>query len=60
MAAVSKHPSLKESVLFPTDDDFDRTLWNNSQTDIWPQLRKLEVKYFVRLNFPFFLTHQIT
>lgn len=44
MAPASKHPSLKESVLFPTDDDFDRTLWNNSQTDIWPQLRKLELK----------------
>ncbi|XP_037038816.1 lutropin-choriogonadotropic hormone receptor isoform X2 [Bradysia coprophila] len=47
---VSKHPSLKESVLFPTDDDFDRTLWNNSQTDIWPQLHNLSKKFGSQIN----------
>lgn len=29
-----------ESVLFPTDNEFDMSLWNSSLTDIWPQLRK--------------------
>lgn len=31
---------LHESVLFPTDNEFDMSLWNSSLTDIWPQLRK--------------------
>lgn len=36
-------PPLRESILFPTDNEFDMSLWNNnnSLTDIWPQLRKL-------------------
>nr|CAD7404553.1 unnamed protein product [Timema cristinae] len=32
-------PPLHESVLFPTDNEFDHSLWNSSGlTDIWPQL----------------------
>lgn len=31
---------LHESVLFPTDNEFDMSLWNSSLTDIWPQLRE--------------------
>lgn len=33
-------PKVHESVLFPTDNEFDMSLWNSSMTDIWPQLRK--------------------
>lgn len=40
MGALPKQPPLQEAVLFPTDNEFDMSLWNNSQTDIWPQLRK--------------------
>ncbi|XP_043269827.1 follicle-stimulating hormone receptor isoform X2 [Venturia canescens] len=29
---------VRESVLFPTDNEFDMNLWNSSLTDIWPQL----------------------
>ncbi|KAE8747460.1 Bursicon Receptor, partial [Frankliniella occidentalis] len=29
---------LHEAVLFPTDNEFDMSLWNSSLTDIWPQL----------------------
>lgn len=36
----STETPVEESVLFPTDDKFDMTLWNSSLTDIWPQLRK--------------------
>ncbi|KAK9296571.1 hypothetical protein QLX08_009418 [Tetragonisca angustula] len=30
--------SVQESIFFPTDNDFDMSLWNSSFTDIWPQL----------------------
>lgn len=40
MSKENKQPPLQEAVLFPTDNEFDMSLWNNSQTDIWPQLRK--------------------
>lgn len=36
----AKTPPLRESILFPTDNEFDMSLWNSTQTDIWPQLRK--------------------
>ena len=32
--------SVQESIFFPTDNDFDMSLWNSSFTDIWPQLSK--------------------
>lgn len=38
--AAGEEP-VQESVLFPTDNDFDMSLWNQSLTDIWPQLREL-------------------
>ena len=37
---VPKHHPIKEEVLFPTDNEFDMSLWNNSYNDIWPQLRE--------------------
>ncbi|XP_029045202.1 lutropin-choriogonadotropic hormone receptor isoform X2 [Osmia bicornis bicornis] len=30
--------SVQESILFPTDKEFDMSLWNSTFTDIWPQL----------------------
>ncbi|XP_076163087.1 G-protein coupled receptor rickets isoform X2 [Ptiloglossa arizonensis] len=30
--------SVQESILFPTDNEFDMSLWNSSFSDIWPQL----------------------
>lgn len=38
--AEPPRPPLRESVLFPTDNEFDMSLWNSSLTDIWPQLRE--------------------
>lgn len=42
--------SLQESVLFPSDTDFDMTLWNNSLSDIWPQLDNLSKKFGPKIN----------
>ncbi|XP_076642926.1 G-protein coupled receptor rickets isoform X2 [Halictus rubicundus] len=30
--------SVQESILYPTDNEFDMSLWNSSFSDIWPQL----------------------
>ncbi|KAG8267744.1 protein-hormone receptor activity protein [Homalodisca vitripennis] len=43
-------PPLKESVLFPTDNEFDMSLWNSSLTDIWPQLQNLSKKFGTQIN----------
>lgn len=32
--------AVQEAVLFPTDNEFDMSLWNSSYSDIWPQLRE--------------------
>ncbi|XP_034948916.1 lutropin-choriogonadotropic hormone receptor isoform X2 [Chelonus insularis] len=37
--------TVKESVFFPTDNEFDTTLWNSSLTDIWPQLNYFEEQH---------------
>lgn len=37
--SITKIP-VEESVLFPTDNEFDMSLWNSSLTDVWPQLRE--------------------
>lgn len=44
LISANPHPKapLHESVIFPSDNEFDMTLWNSSLTDIWPQLRKLK------------------
>uniref|UniRef100_A0A146LLJ9 Leucine-rich repeat-containing G-protein coupled receptor 6 n=4 Tax=Lygus hesperus TaxID=30085 RepID=A0A146LLJ9_LYGHE len=34
-----------ESILFPTDNEFDMSLWNSSLPDIWPQLQNLSKKF---------------
>ncbi|XP_034240165.1 leucine-rich repeat-containing G-protein coupled receptor 5 [Thrips palmi] len=41
---------LHESVLFPTDNEFDMSLWNSSLTDIWPQLQNLSDKFGTQIN----------
>lgn len=42
MSASKKPPLVQEAVLFPSDAEFDMSLWNNSMMDIWPQLRKYD------------------
>ncbi|KAL9874779.1 G-protein coupled receptor rickets isoform 3-T8 [Glossina fuscipes fuscipes] len=45
MSASKKPPLVQETVLFPSDADFDMSLWNNSKLDIWPQLHNLSKKF---------------
>ncbi|XP_067620200.1 leucine-rich repeat-containing G-protein coupled receptor 5 isoform X2 [Eurosta solidaginis] len=45
MSATKKPPLVQEAVLFPSDSDFDMSLWNNSMMDIWPQLQNLSKKF---------------
>ncbi|XP_065072705.1 leucine-rich repeat-containing G-protein coupled receptor 5 isoform X2 [Ochlerotatus camptorhynchus] len=47
---VSKHHPIKEEVLFPIDNEFDMSLWNNSYNDIWPQLHNLSKKFGTQIN----------
>ncbi|KAJ8675369.1 hypothetical protein QAD02_011155 [Eretmocerus hayati] len=42
--------NIKETVIFPTDDEFDLSLWNNSITDLWPQLHNLSDKFGKKVN----------
>ncbi|XP_046748582.1 lutropin-choriogonadotropic hormone receptor isoform X1 [Diprion similis] len=46
---VTKSP-VEESVLFPTNNKFDMSLWNSSLTDIWPQLHNLSNKFGTEIN----------
>lgn len=39
MSAQRKTSQVQEAVLFPSDAEFDMTLWNNSMMNIWPQMR---------------------
>ncbi|XP_001605837.1 lutropin-choriogonadotropic hormone receptor [Nasonia vitripennis] len=48
--AAAGEELLQESVLFPTDNDFDMSLWNQSLTDIWPQLHNLSEKFGSKIN----------
>lgn len=54
MAATRKPPLVQETVLFPSDTDFDMSLWNNSMLDIWPQLRKYASMHAI-LPFHYFI-----
>ncbi|XP_017465103.1 PREDICTED: leucine-rich repeat-containing G-protein coupled receptor 4 isoform X1 [Rhagoletis zephyria] len=45
MSATKKPPLVQEAVLFPSDSEFDMSLWNNSMMDIWPQLQNLSKKF---------------
>ncbi|KAK2576225.1 hypothetical protein KPH14_005594 [Odynerus spinipes] len=46
---VTQSP-LRESILFPTDNEFDMTLWNSSFGDVWPRLNNLSDKFGSQLN----------
>uniref|UniRef100_A0A182MV53 G-protein coupled receptors family 1 profile domain-containing protein n=1 Tax=Anopheles culicifacies TaxID=139723 RepID=A0A182MV53_9DIPT len=51
--ALPKVPNtvnIRENVLFPTDNEFDMSLWNNSYNDIWPQLQNLSKKFGNQIN----------
>uniref|UniRef100_A0A182J9B6 G-protein coupled receptors family 1 profile domain-containing protein n=1 Tax=Anopheles atroparvus TaxID=41427 RepID=A0A182J9B6_ANOAO len=51
--ATPKVPStfnIRENVLFPTDNEFDMSLWNNSYNDIWPQLQNLSKKFGTQIS----------
>ncbi|ALC39622.1 rk [Drosophila busckii] len=41
MSAQRKTSQVQETVLFPTDAEFDMKLWNNGMTNIWPQMNNL-------------------
>ncbi|EDW57572.2 leucine-rich repeat-containing G-protein coupled receptor 5 isoform X2 [Drosophila virilis] len=41
MSAQRKTSQVQEAVLFPSDAEFDMTLWNNSMMNIWPQMHNL-------------------
>ncbi|XP_055600909.1 leucine-rich repeat-containing G-protein coupled receptor 5A-like [Uranotaenia lowii] len=47
---IQKQHPIKEEVLFPTDNEFDMSLWNNSYNDIWPQLQNLSKKFGTQIN----------
>nr|CAD7428697.1 unnamed protein product [Timema monikensis] len=51
-------PPLHESVLFPTDNEFDHSLWNSSGlTDIWPQLKEISAVTGLPPCIPFLSPH---
>ncbi|XP_059618054.1 lutropin-choriogonadotropic hormone receptor isoform X2 [Phlebotomus argentipes] len=50
LAHRNKVPPLQEAVLFPSDNEFDMSLWNNSLSDIWPQLHNLSKKFGPQIN----------
>ncbi|XP_062120985.1 LOW QUALITY PROTEIN: leucine-rich repeat-containing G-protein coupled receptor 5 [Drosophila sulfurigaster albostrigata] len=41
MSAQRKTSQVQEAVLFPSDADFDMTLWNTTMMNIWPQMYNL-------------------
>ncbi|XP_070067678.1 leucine-rich repeat-containing G-protein coupled receptor 5 isoform X2 [Drosophila takahashii] len=41
MSSQKKTSQVQEAVLFPSDAEFDMTLWNNSMMNIWPQMHNL-------------------
>ncbi|XP_053694769.1 leucine-rich repeat-containing G-protein coupled receptor 5 [Sabethes cyaneus] len=47
---VPKYHPIKEEVLFPSDNEFDMSLWNNSYNDLWPQLHNLSKKFGTQIN----------
>ncbi|XP_055306018.1 follicle-stimulating hormone receptor-like isoform X2 [Sitodiplosis mosellana] len=50
MSTTPKTHPIQETILFPTDSKFDMSLWNSSQTDIWPQLHNLSQKFGSQIN----------
>ncbi|XP_037957257.1 thyrotropin receptor isoform X2 [Teleopsis dalmanni] len=50
MSATKRPPLVQEAVLFPSDTEFDMSLWNNSMLDIWPQLHNLSKKFGTQMH----------
>ncbi|XP_030377139.1 leucine-rich repeat-containing G-protein coupled receptor 6 [Scaptodrosophila lebanonensis] len=50
MSANRKTSQVQEAVLFPSDAEFDMTLWNNSMMNIWPQMHNLSKKLGVAMH----------
>ncbi|KAJ4441363.1 hypothetical protein ANN_11218 [Periplaneta americana] len=42
--------NLQDTVLFPSDNDFDPSIWNSSLQDLWPQLQNLSQKFGTQIN----------
>ncbi|XP_063702564.1 leucine-rich repeat-containing G-protein coupled receptor 5A [Culicoides brevitarsis] len=50
--SASATPTLRDEVYFPSDNNFDYNLWNNTIGDFWPQLKKINLsnKFDPRIN----------
>ncbi|XP_076279000.1 G-protein coupled receptor rickets isoform X1 [Lasioglossum baleicum] len=42
--------SVQESILYPTNNEFDLSLWNSSDSDFWPQLNNMTDKFGSQIN----------
>ncbi|XP_034668391.1 leucine-rich repeat-containing G-protein coupled receptor 4 [Drosophila subobscura] len=52
MSAKRKTSQVQEAVLFPSDAEFDMTLWNNSMMNIWPQMHNLSKQLGAAMHDP--------
>ncbi|KAH8279838.1 hypothetical protein KR054_008254 [Drosophila jambulina] len=52
MSAQRKTSQVQEAVLFPSDAEFDMTLWNNSMMNIWPQMHNLSKQLGATMHDP--------
>ncbi|XP_068150831.1 leucine-rich repeat-containing G-protein coupled receptor 5 [Drosophila tropicalis] len=50
MSSQRKTSQVQEAVLFPSDAEFDMTLWNNSMMNIWPQMHNLSKQLGAAMN----------
>ncbi|KAH8410206.1 hypothetical protein KR009_008320 [Drosophila setifemur] len=52
MSSQRKTSQVQEAVLFPSDAEFDMTLWNNSMMNIWPQMHNLSKQLGAAMHDP--------
>ncbi|XP_032569811.1 leucine-rich repeat-containing G-protein coupled receptor 5 [Drosophila sechellia] len=52
MSSQKKTSQVQEAVLFPSDAEFDMTLWNNSMMNIWPQMHNLSKQLGASMHDP--------
>ncbi|XP_017098895.3 leucine-rich repeat-containing G-protein coupled receptor 5 isoform X1 [Drosophila bipectinata] len=52
MSSQRKPSQVQEAVLFPSDAEFDMTLWNNSMMNIWPQMHNLSKQLGATIHDP--------
>lgn len=48
---------IRESIIFPTDNSLDASLWNSSLLNVWIQLRKSYLLYQIFLQFTTIVNH---